>query len=278
MKNVRCLWSVAILVLALAACQAWAATPLNTPYGLAVGAKGNLYVANYGGSEVLVYSPTYVQQTKKNITTGVSAPTGVAFDSLGNLYVSNAAPASLTEYDSTGKQIATITASLVDPVSIAIDAMDDVWVLDGPQIIRMYAPDGTLVNVNSAVLAGDITSSIAVHKRFWAGGTTTVFAIGVAAFPLTNYGGFEETLANPTTAVTFDDASNLYACGSNGSVFVFNPFANQTVTSLTVGFAATGAVVDTKRQRIYLSSSALNEIAVYSIASANFGTLLHTIK
>ena len=58
--------------------------PLNGPQGLALDAKGNLYVANMGGNDVLVYSPAYAQ-TSKTITKDVIQPATVAIDGSGNI-------------------------------------------------------------------------------------------------------------------------------------------------------------------------------------------------
>ena len=79
----------------------WAQT-LNGPSGLALDAKGNLYVANEYGNQVLVYNPNYVLQTTKSITSGLNAPTGVAFDSKGNVYVANFNNANINQYSPAG--------------------------------------------------------------------------------------------------------------------------------------------------------------------------------
>src|SRR5215469_16420887 len=64
----------------------WAQT-FNGPFGLALDARGNLYVPNFVSNQVLVYNPNYVLQA--TINSGLSLPTGVAFDSKGNVYVAN---------------------------------------------------------------------------------------------------------------------------------------------------------------------------------------------
>jgi sugar lactone lactonase YvrE len=113
-----------LILLTLAACQAWAATPINRPIGLALDSKGNLYVANFVGGQVLVYNPKYVQQTKKTITAELTTPTALAFDSKGNLYVADYINNLITVYDSTGKQKpgSTITNGIFQPTRIAISA------------------------------------------------------------------------------------------------------------------------------------------------------------
>ena len=77
-----------LLCLAVFVSASFAKTyPLNQPSGLAVATNGDLYVANEGGNEVLVYSANYSQIAGKTITQGINSPTAVAFDGQGNLWV-----------------------------------------------------------------------------------------------------------------------------------------------------------------------------------------------
>jgi DNA-binding beta-propeller fold protein YncE len=56
---------VAVTLTCLAAPLSFAAThPLNQPMGMAVDAKGNLYVANHGVNQILVYNSSSQQMTK----------------------------------------------------------------------------------------------------------------------------------------------------------------------------------------------------------------------
>src|SRR5579862_2437964 len=61
--------------------------PLNEPNGLAVDSKGNLYVANSGGNNIVVFNSKYQHLAAKTIVQGVFHPTGVAVDPMGNLWV-----------------------------------------------------------------------------------------------------------------------------------------------------------------------------------------------
>jgi len=88
-----------LLCLAVFVSASFAKTyPLNQPSGLAVATNGDLYVANEGGNEVLVYSANYSQIAGKTITQGINSPTAVAFDGQGNLWVGNLLP-SETQYE-----------------------------------------------------------------------------------------------------------------------------------------------------------------------------------
>ena len=115
------------VIACMGVCQVRAATvtfSLNNPVGLALDAKGNLYVANYGGNQVLVYNPSYVQEN--SVSKGVSAPLGVAFDSLGNLYVSNRNAGTVTVYNSALAQNINATISgLSFPTGLAVDGLDE---------------------------------------------------------------------------------------------------------------------------------------------------------
>ena len=66
--------------------------PLSQPRGLAVDAKGNLYVANWAVNQILIYSPTYQQLTGRTITTGLNGPMQLTFDVQGNLWVAKPLP------------------------------------------------------------------------------------------------------------------------------------------------------------------------------------------
>ena len=68
---------IALLIVCLVSSGVAATThPLAYPYGLAVDSKGNLYVANANGNEVLVYSVSHTQVPAKTITQNISAPSG----------------------------------------------------------------------------------------------------------------------------------------------------------------------------------------------------------
>lgn len=88
------------LLLSLAGISLAAPVKLSSPLGLAVDSTGQLYVANFGGNNILVYNVSYGQVASKRITANISAPTGVAFEPTGNLRVANFGNSTVTEYTS----------------------------------------------------------------------------------------------------------------------------------------------------------------------------------
>ncbi|MFZ0478548.1 MAG: hypothetical protein WAL71_05315 [Terriglobales bacterium] len=271
------------VIACMGVCQVRAATvtfSLNNPVGLALDAKGNLYVANYGGNQVLVYNPSYVQEN--SVSKGVSAPLGVAFDSLGNLYVSNRNAGTVTVYNSALAQNINATISgLSFPTGLAVDGLDDVWVVNGfgGQAVYMYSPAGTLLGTSTP---GVGISSIAIKGRWYLLGSAPNFIQYPAGEVLTNTGvagSFSYSSPGDLTvdAMAFDASGNYYVFNqdSGGTLLYVNPYTNSTTVVLS-GFALGigGIAVDSTRGRIYLSDSGNNMIYVYSTK----GKLLKTIK
>jgi DNA-binding beta-propeller fold protein YncE len=118
----------------------FAANPtLELPRGLAVDAKGNLYVANSGAHNILIYNSAYALQPSKTISTGISTPWGVAYDRWGNLWVANNGNNSVTEYP-TGQlsPATTLTAAVLSPQALAFDPLGDLWVENNSTYFGVY--------------------------------------------------------------------------------------------------------------------------------------------
>ncbi len=259
--------------------------PLSQPNGRAVDAKGNLYVANFGGNYVLVYNANYVQMPKATITEGISNPTGVAFDPQGNLWVanygaSNGSPTgSVSEY--TGGQQnknGTITSGMLGPLGIAVDGLGNVWVeVDNATVAvygsaSVYAPPTTLIR---SISTGEGLLGIALG-----GGT---FALGsdigtsfVAETPVLMTGYYSDYLYADDISISMaaDAAGRFYMGGFNGAVNIAYP-GGYEVSFAALPFVPTGMAIDNTRERIYISSSKGNFISVYSTTN---GALLPTFK
>ena len=153
--------------------QAAAQTMLSWPMGLVFDASGNLWVADYGNSRVLRYSPPFLTHMAANLVIGqvdythngqagsqigLSNPEGLGFDVSGNLWVddtfnnrvlmfqppfSNGKPATVvigqvdfTHYGGTGGQ-----TGLSFPGGLGFDFSGNLWVADGThQRVLMFKP------------------------------------------------------------------------------------------------------------------------------------------
>jgi DNA-binding beta-propeller fold protein YncE len=280
MKSTNSFARIAFTLLCLFAfaSASFAATrPLQYPYGLAVDAKGNLYVANNLGNDILVYSTKYTQVASRTITQGVNNPTGIAFDPFGNLWVANEGSGNISEYTA-GKQntSATITNSIYNPNAIAFDGLGNLWVENNIGYVTVYAPPSAFYP--PSVLVQTLTPSypvfgIAVAKGTfaWGGGGVLNVATATPALISGALNGFDLPNDNPF-ALAADATGNIYVGNVDGSVNLEEP--SQQLPFVQLSFMPNGIAVDSTHGRVYFSNANGNSISVYSTA----GALLHVIQ
>lgn len=266
------------------ASASFAATkPINNPNGLALDSKGNLYIANTGGNDILVYNPSYFQLTAKTISSNIIQPTAVAFDPQGNLWVanygnSNGGPnGSVAEYTN-GVQNTnnTITNGIFTPIQLAIDEIGNIWVQNNYTTVTVYGPFWAYA---ANVLLKTFTPQypvygLAVKKGIFAYGGSTQDTFAGESQALTSGNILGHYNPNDTgLALAIDAKGNVYQADLNGVVDIEYPGALDGYF-LTLPFTSTGIAVDDARGRIYFSNSSGNSISVYSLS----GTLLHVIQ
>ena len=272
-----------LLSLSLCAATSFAAThPLNAPQGMAVDSKGNLYVANYGGNQVLVYSPAYAQLTAKTISANVSGPSGVAIDPSGNIWVANstgstAGLGSITEYSAVGGQntTRTITNGINSPYAIATDAIGDVWVQNNFSVVTVYPAFGSSPPspIKTIPFTNPVTG-IATHGMWAAFGGNNNISLQEISPLLTGVLSVYGIVPPAGFSLAYDTAGNLYS-GNLGDTLTVTTASNNVTTQLVaLSYFPYGIAVDSVRGRIYVSDSNGNKIYVYSTA----GALLKTIQ
>jgi sugar lactone lactonase YvrE len=106
---------------------------LNTPYGIAVDAHGNVYIADGDNGRIVKETPsgsTYIQSTLP--TSVLSLPMGVAVDTQGNVYIADLGNDRVLKETPSGTRYTESTVVdhlLKTPVGVAVDAMGNVYVL-----------------------------------------------------------------------------------------------------------------------------------------------------
>jgi DNA-binding beta-propeller fold protein YncE len=280
--------SAAILLCLLAfATAGFAVTPtIDLPRGLAVDATGNLYVANSGGNNILVYSPGYVLQKSKTITSGISTPWGVALDPIGDLWVANNGSNSITEYNGGAQDTgSTISKSILSPEALVFDSAGNLWVQNNAMYLTVYESArtyGAPVNLLQTITPGGTIYGLTFGAGALSIGTKSevlINAEGSALFvgllnplPLSSNTGF---------AMACDASGKIYIGNLDNSVTLVTPAqagdGQGTIivkTFLQLPFAPSGIGIDNVRGRIYFSNYNNNSISVYSTA----GALLHEIQ
>ncbi|MGA3089816.1 MAG: hypothetical protein ABSD75_14460 [Terriglobales bacterium] len=287
MKSTNTIGRIAatLLCLVVFASASFAATnPLSYPQGLAVDAKGNLYVANNDANNILIFSPGYALQKSDTITQNINFPTAVAIDPLGNLWVANAGPSNGGTYGSIAEYIgrqqylpATITNGIVSPLAMAIDGIGDVWVENDFNSITVYASPSPAFPPNAlaqTLFVNPPVFGLAVAEDVFAYGNNNGTLL-VALEPVLASNDQKGEGFSTLTGVALASApgGNFYVGNSDGTVDLVA--VNGSVSEfLTLPFVPSGIAVDNVRGRVYISNAPGNSISVYSTA----GTLLHTIE
>jgi streptogramin lyase len=213
---------------------------LSGPYGLAIDAAGNAWVANFTGNSVTKLSNlgAVLSGTGGYTGGGLTAPYGVAVDAAGNAWVTNSGGATVTEISSTGSFVSGAggysATGLGQARGIAIDGAGNVWVAS-------YS-NNTVVKLTSsgAAAAGSPITGNGLNEPLG------IAIDGAGGAWVSNYGGASVTaLTSAGTAVTgspFSGGGLLMpgdvAVDGGGYVWVAN-YGSSSVTRLS----HTGAVL-----------------------------------
>jgi sugar lactone lactonase YvrE len=258
--------------------------PLNYPRGLAVDSQGNLWVANSGDNNVIVFNDKYKQETADTVTQGISNPTGVAIDAQGNLWVANygtsngGATGSVSEYTA-GKQntAASIVNGIQGPNAIAVDGLGNVWVENDYLNVTVYAP--SYVYGQPYSLVRTLTPTYTMYGITVSDGAFSWGSNGsvwqIAATPALVSGAISGYYYGDDTGVALasDASGNVYMGNVDGSVYIASPMGYE-YPFLQLPFTPEGIAIDSVRGRVYISNYNSNQILVYSTA----GALLKTIE
>ncbi len=251
-----------------------AAKPLNYPYGLAVDAKGNLYVANSNSNQVLIYNPAHVQQTAKTITAKVISPSGLAFDALGDLWVANQNTNVINAYSPNGTLLPanSITNAINSPQFIAFDGIGNLWVNNAFFTLAAYpAFSGTPILSQSS--STPITG-LASWNMFLSVGENNLSARLELGPYLTNNGGFAGAFQQTCYAMAYDKVGNLY-CGNQDHTLTVMSLGGTVKTITNLGFFPTGMALDTAHSLAYVANGPGNIIAVYNTTTGALVTTIH---
>jgi len=155
----------------------------NNPSGVAIDASGDIFVADYGNNLIRKIAPGGIVTTLAGsgnagyidgtgILASFTQPTGLTIDPSGNLFVADAgdnlireitpagAVTTIAGSDTTGSVNAVGKASsFFDPLGVAVDAHDNVYVADaGNNLIRLIAQGGQVSTFAGTLNTGASTN------------------------------------------------------------------------------------------------------------------------
>jgi len=224
------------------------------PFGVAVDATGNLYVADNSSSANAIYKIPAGGGSPVALATGLSQPGGVAVDGAGNVYFTEYGSGALSELVGGAGAPVPLASSLNGPYGVAVDATGNLFVasFNDATVYKIPAgggapvafgsgysqPVGVTIDASGNVLVADYGNSTV--KRFNASGSSST-ALG---------SGF-----NHPTGVAVDGGGNIYIADYlNGAVKVIRPGTSTPVT-VGSGFAYPESVAVDAFGDVYLSES-----------------------
>ena len=194
----------------------------NNPYGVAVDAAGDVFVADTDDNAV---KEVLANGTIQTIGSGLSYPFGVAVDGAGDVFVADTFNNAVKEVLANGT-IQTIGSGFSGPQGVAVDGAGDVFVADtASSAVKEVLANGTILTIGSGF--GN-PSGVAVD------GVGDVFVADTFNHAV------KEVLANGTILTLGGGFSALYgvAVDAAGDVFVADTFNSRVVELSPAAVAA----------------------------------------
>ncbi len=280
---------IAKCALAAAACMPLAAptvasaatkSDFSSPYGLTSNAAGDVFVANSGSGKISEITPTLTIKTVR-LNSAVPKANSVAVDSSGNLFVSSA-QGGVTEFSPTGSVVQGITANAGQPLSIAVDQFDDLFIA-GPAGLALDDPDGNSLSSNIDPFRPSV-DSVTV-------GGSTVYAFAPEAEDYAN-GSFALRQLSMQQSITGFASTGSDFVGSScaapaapelrGECWTADATYNQLIhigadeaDAVAVPYQPEGIAFVASKHRLFVSDASQNTISVYKTSPFALVKTLH---
>ena len=262
-------------------------TGLNSPYGIAIGDAGTLYIADENNNRVLDLTPTGVVSTVLSgmvLTSNLSQPLAVAVDSSENLYVSDTGNGRLLKIN---RSIVPRFSFAATPVGSTSSDSPKTLTLNNVGNVNLTFPvpvAGMNASISANFTLGNSTtcpvlSTISAAATL-AGGTSCNYAVSFAPTSAgTVNGSLVITERTPNTG-TATQVVQLSGAGVGASRVVWIPdFYGQTATGgagllqVRVGSGATPTAITVNLPTCSPNSVAVNNNKLYVACSAYGGNL-----
>ncbi|WP_295801353.1 cadherin-like beta sandwich domain-containing protein [Mucilaginibacter sp.] len=202
----------------------------NSPYGVALDATGNIYVADFGHH--LVKKMPAGGGATVTLGSGYEGPYGVAVDAAGNIYVADGGNGVKMIPAAGGSQVS-VGAGLISSHGVATDPAGNVYVADNGAILKITqgGKQVTLATVSVAFgLAVDAAGNVYV-----ANGSATIQKIPAngGGAPVSIGSGFSNA-----EGVAVDAAGNIYIADYGHNAIKRMPAGGGAPVSLGTGFTS----------------------------------------
>jgi streptogramin lyase len=207
---------------------------LNSPYGIAVDASDNLWVANAHGNSISEFGPTgtAISPATTGFTGGgLSGPFGVAIDSAGNVWVTNnnaGTGKSLSKFNSSGVAITGSSGytggGLSGPYGLAFDQSGHLWVANNSSnsvSISEFDSSGTAISGTSGILGGGLAEplyiSIDTHGNVWVSNNNAqdISEFNSSGMAVSSTAGYTGGGVNDPGGMAIDYSGNVWTVSAN---------------------------------------------------------------
>jgi hypothetical protein len=237
----------------------YSSSNFSTPYGLAVDAQGDVWVANESGNNITELNPAGSVLANYN-GGGILLPRGIAIDTAGNVWVANTGGSSVVKLSSAGSPLsgtAGYTAGSINaPVALAIDSGNNVWVANfNGNSVTALSSTGSAINSSPLTGSGNLSlpTGIAVDTQgnVWvsSAGNGTVAEFSHLGILQSNSGYTDGALIDPQ-GLAMDANNNAFVAASfisavsgfnsSGSALSPSPFTGGGIQT-PAGVATDGA-------------------------------------
>ena len=157
-------------------------TGLCYPYGIALDASGNIYVADEGAASVFVYPPLGSSTgllneapiaTISGSNTGLSGPYGIALDSSGNIYVADLSANSVFAYPALGSSTGLLNEAATGTISGPLTELGEPqFIAVQPPVPPTPTPTATATPTPTVTPTATATTAISVPAKLAVGKST----------------------------------------------------------------------------------------------------------
>ena len=224
------------------------ASSLSSPYGLAVDAAGDVFIADVDSGQVLKVTPAGIRTVA---AAGMLKPTGLAIDGAGNLFVADPLAHAVWEITPSGVQTEPMTG-LNNPFGLSFDGAGDMFFIDASlDHITKITPEGVQTPLGSGF---NFPAGVAIDNA----GNVFVADVGNGEVHKITSAGVMTTFVSGLDLpanIALDAAGNLYVTEfGNGQVIQITPAGVQT-TFVSTAVNPFGMVMDGSGNLYYADSA-----------------------
>ena len=242
-----------------------------TPSAVSADLRGNVYVSDTKGKQVLV--STVAGGTGTAVLTGLGSPQQSSVDNYGNLYVVDATANTLVKLanGATATTGAAVVTGLNAPQGVVADLFGNVYIADTGNNRLLYY--NAVNGVTSPVSTYPLTLSAPTSLTLDVAGDVFVVDTNhtrVVELPL---GGTPLALTLPNgvtpTAIAFDPAGDFFAADTTSGSVVFAPVGSTTTQTLISGIPGPAGLAVSTSGNVFVADASKTTAAAYNFAVNN---------